>query len=190
MKLTDKQMKDVLKLLEINSTPSSELFKELNSDPDRVITEFFKSKVEVVFSDVEPILRSHTSRILSYDNRHHKEICFPEIQLWDNSREFLKKQMKVKNYSHLKYIVNQISFNIACEILDKDAPYELPNSIGTLTAIKSKYGGRINLLRDYIILQKVSKIKFVTKLKNKRHIFLQRKRYRLLAMYKVLNKKE
>lgn len=189
MKLTDAQIEKVLKIMEINNTPKSELFKEFDSDPDRVITEYYNANVDVVFSEIEPSLGTHTSKMLSYFNRYNETLDLPEIHMWDLSRKFLKRDLKIQNYSFLKYIVNQISYEIASELIQTGEAYDLPNSIGLMVPDTSEKGSKITELSKSYILSKVSKIRFKNKIKHRRFSFKTRNRYRLLCMYHVLNKK-
>lgn len=189
MRLRDDQIEKILKAMEINRTPKAEMFKELDSDPDRVLIEYFNANIDVVFSEVEPILKTHTSKVLSYHNRYHEVIDFPDIHLWDDNRSFLKNNLKVLNYSFLKYVVNQIAYAIAIEIIETGEPFVLPNSIGTITPDTSERGTRIPTITKDLLLSKVSRVSFKTALINRRFSFKVRKRYRLLSMYSVLNKK-
>lgn len=187
MKFTDSQIEQILKAMEAREAPETELFKEFNSDPRKVIENIYNANCDVIFSENEPILKSHPSRILSYENRYAKKIDHPEIYIWDQNRKFLKKNLKVKNYAELKYLVNQISFGIAKHVIKEDI-YVLPNSLGDINIKKTDRRKVDGLTEKSVVANSVGRVSLKRMIKRKYFVFITRNRFKLLAVYNMLSK--
>lgn len=189
MMLKPEQLELVLNDLSWSEDILRDLHKEYNGNTTDILREYFNADINVVLNESKTEITRLTTKYIAWENRKHEKIDFPEINVWDEYREFLIEFLNVKTYMELKDIIADLMLEISLFIMD-DNEYELPNKLGKIKfnkPLKQKNKAHNN---NYLLKNRITRLSYTNFILSNKYKLIPRDRLKLLAVVDYLNKRK